>query len=181
MLRSRPPVLLVTGAPELFRLGSPPLVGQATLHAAQPVRRRAAVAAIARRGWRHLRAASRLRSWERSSWAVTVSTPPTNLPESRSSARDRCTGPSAVVPATSRLSSTRESAVFTDWPPGPDERLNRHRSSRSGIRIERVTRSGPSMTSVSRPLKAIARPCRHTYGWFDPDGPARALRSHRSS
>jgi len=33
--------------------------------------------------------------------------------------------------------------VFTDWPPGPDERLNRHFNSRSGIRIERETRRGP--------------------------------------
>src|SRR4030095_14683363 len=52
-----------------------------------------------------------------------------------------------LVPATSRLSSTRESAVLTDWPPAPDERLKRHVSSRSGITTERVTRNGPGIGS----------------------------------
>jgi len=30
--------------------------------------------------------------------------------------------------------------VLTDWPPGPDDRLNRQRSSRPGTTTERVTR-----------------------------------------
>src|SRR5512132_4371451 len=92
-------------------------------------------------------AASRLRSCERCSEALTVRTPSTSRRESRSSTRARWTGPSALVLATSRLSSTRESAVLTDWPPGPDERLNRHASSRSGITTERVTRNGPGIGS----------------------------------
>src|SRR5262249_59518881 len=69
--------------------------------------------------------------------------------ESRWSARARWIGPNAPLVATSKLSSTRESAVFTLWPPGPDEWLNRHRSSPSGITIERLTRSGP-IAAVSR-------------------------------
>ena len=38
---------------------------------------------------------------------------------------------------TSKLSSTRESAVFTDWPPGPLDRLNRQASSPAGISTPR--------------------------------------------
>ena len=94
------------------------------------------------------RAASRFRSCDRSSDAVTVSTPSTSRPESRSSARLRCTGPRALVFATSTLSSTRVSAVLTDCPPGPDEWLNLQRNSRVGTRIERLTRSGPTMRGV---------------------------------
>ena len=93
-------------------------------------------------------AASRFRSWDRCSDAVTVSTPPTSRPDSRSSARLRCTGPKALVVATSTLSSTRVSAVLTDCPPGPDEWLNLQRKSRAGTRIERLTRSGPTMRAV---------------------------------
>ncbi len=74
-----------------------------------------------------------------------MSTPSTSLPAKRSITRARWVGPSAVVVARSTLSSTRESAVFTDCPPGPEDRLNRHRSSRSGTTTERVTRSGPVM------------------------------------
>ena len=94
-------------------------------------------------------AASRFCSCDRCSEAVTVSTPSTSRFASRSSARARCTGPSAVVVERSRLSSARESAVLTDCPPGPEERLNRHRSSRSGTRTERLTRRGPTTGSVS--------------------------------
>src|SRR5215211_7312984 len=92
-------------------------------------------------------AASRLRSCERCSDALTVRTPSTSRRESRSITRARWIGPSALVPATSTLRSTRESAVLTDWPPGPEERLNRHVSSRSGITTERVTRNGPGIGS----------------------------------
>ena len=99
---------------------------------------------------RRSRAASRFRSCERCSDAVTVNTPSTRRPERRMRARARCRGPSAVVAPRSRLSSTRESAVFTDWPPGPDDRLKRHRSSPSGTTTERVTRSGPAMRGSMR-------------------------------
>ena len=59
-----------------------------------------------------------------------------------------CTGPKALVLATSTLSSTRVSAVLTDCPPGPDEWLNLQRNSRVGTRIERLMRSGPTMRAV---------------------------------
>ena len=86
------------------------------------------------------RAASRLRSCDRCSDATTVSTPSTRRRSSRSRARARKLGSSALVVVMSRLSSTRESAVFTDCPPGPGDRLKRHRSSRSGTTTESVTR-----------------------------------------
>ena len=95
-------------------------------------------------------AASRLRSWDRCSDAVTVSTPSTRRPARRSNARVRWTGPKALVVATSRLNSTRESAVLTDCPPGPDEWLNLQRNSPSGTTIERLTRRGPTMPAVWR-------------------------------
>jgi len=96
-------------------------------------------------------AASRLRSCDRCSDAVTVSTPSTRRPARRSNARVRCTGPKALVLATSRLSSTRESAVLTDCPPGPDEWLNLQRSSPSGTTIDRLTRRGPTMPGSMAP------------------------------
>jgi hypothetical protein len=45
----------------------------------------------------------------------------------------------AVEAATSKSSSTRESVVLTDWPPGPLERLNRQLSSARGSDTEAVT------------------------------------------
>jgi hypothetical protein len=77
-----------------------------------------------------------------------VSTPSTSRRSSRSRARARNPGSSALVVVMSRLSSTRESAVFTDCPPGPGDRLKRHRSSRSGTTTESVTRRGPAMRPV---------------------------------
>lgn len=66
------------------------------------------------------RAASRLRYWDRCSDAEIVRTPSTRRRERRWSARARWIGPSAVLFATSKLSSTRESVVLTLCPPGPD-------------------------------------------------------------
>ena len=60
--------------------------------------------------------------WERCSEALIVSTVPEILPESRAMARSRWTSLSAVVVPRSRLSCTRESAVLTLWPPGPEAR-----------------------------------------------------------
>jgi hypothetical protein len=38
--------------------------------------------------------------------------------------------------------------VLTDCPPGPEDRLKRHRSSRSGTTTDRVTRRGPATREV---------------------------------
>ena len=58
-------------------------------------------------------AASRLRSCERCSDAVTVSTPWTSRAPSRSTARSWSAGGSSSDPVRSQDSSTRESVVFT--------------------------------------------------------------------
>ncbi len=50
-------------------------------------------------------------------------------------ARARCGSDRARDLATSYESSTRESAVFTLWPPGPLARENRHDSSSAGTVI----------------------------------------------
>jgi histidine triad (HIT) family protein len=79
------------------------------------------------------RAASRLRHCDLYSEAAIVTTPSTSRDCSRSSARAFSTSLNAEVPATSKLNSTRLSVVFTDWPPGPLDRENRHANSPSGI------------------------------------------------
>ena len=103
-----------------------------SLRAAGGLRRHAAVGAAgasASRSWsaRRSRAATRLRCCERCSEATIAH---------RRRAAGEHAGPagrrsSAVEAATSYSSSTRLSVVLTDWPPGPDERLNRSTSSAS--------------------------------------------------
>ena len=85
-----------------------------------------------------LSAASRLRSCDRCSDALTVSTPSVRRPASACSARFRSTGPSARERARSIDTSARLSVVFTDWPPGPDDRENRHDRSSGGITAPRI-------------------------------------------
>ena len=105
-----------------------PRLGVVGLRAGEGGRRASATTAASR-----ARAASRLRSCARCSDATIVSTPPTRRPLSRSRTRSRCSGERTADPAASHASSTRESAVFTPCPPGPDDRENRHESSDSGI------------------------------------------------
>lgn len=85
-----------------------------------------------RRAARRSRAATRFCRWERCSAALMVSTVPEILGASRSSTRVRWMSFNAVVVLTSRWSCTRESAVLTLWPPGPEERENCSTSSRAG-------------------------------------------------
>jgi hypothetical protein len=87
-------------------------------------------------------AAWRLRSWDRCSEAVTVSTPPTSLPARARIARSLSAGGSTDVAARSKDSSTRLSAVFTDCPPGPGDREKRHDSSAGGIIAPRTLTGG---------------------------------------
>ncbi len=94
-------------------------------------------------------AASRFRRWERCSEATIVSTPSTNRPDSRCSARAFRVGPNAEVLATSYDNSTRESVVLTPCPPGPLDRENRQESSAAGTTTEPVTRTPPSMSCSS--------------------------------
>src|ERR1700737_1978327 len=56
-------------------------------------------------------------------------TPPASLPARRSAALVRAHSGSADDRSTSKESSTRLSAVLTDWPPGPDDREKRSCSS----------------------------------------------------
>src|SRR5699024_6009942 len=72
--------------------------------------------------------------WERCSAAVTVRTVPASFPDSSASTRLRWISSNAVVVARSRLSWTRESAVLTPWPPGPEAWENCSCSSASGTR-----------------------------------------------
>jgi hypothetical protein len=96
-------------------------------------------------------AASRLRSCDLYSLAVTVITPRDNRPDSAASARSRSTGGSAAVPAISKESSAWLSVVLTDWPPGPDDRENRQESSSGGIMMPRTVTSIVTASHYSRP------------------------------
>lgn len=65
--------------------------------------------------------------------------------------RDRCSADSDGDRATSRLTEARESLVFTDCPPGPLERENRHSSSDPGIERAPLTcRSGSATSPACR-------------------------------
>lgn len=90
-------------------------------------------------------AARRLSSCERCSDADTVRTPLTNRVVRRCRARSLSRSGSAVLASRSKLSSTRESAVLTDCPPGPLARLNRHLSSARGTTTSSLIRT-PSCT-----------------------------------
>src|SRR3954470_1639471 len=96
------------------------------------------------------RAASRLRHCDLNSEAAMVTTPSTSRDCNRSSARALSTSLNADVLATSKLSSTRLSVVFTDCPPGPLDRENRHPSPASGITTPDRT-SSPLSTPPIRP------------------------------
>jgi hypothetical protein len=65
----------------------------------------------------------------------------------------------------SKDSSTRLSVVFTDCPPGPDDRENRSRSSAAGITSQLFTRRS-SATSLVSPA---GRPCQDDHA-SDYDG-----------
>src|SRR5579875_1290694 len=108
-------------------------------------------------------AASRFRSWERCSAATTVSTPSVSLPESASSARSFSRGGSAFDPARSNESSTLVSAVFTDCPPGPEDRENLQVSSSGGTRLPRTTTFTLTDRTRSRRSRSPSRasPARH--------------------
>jgi hypothetical protein len=69
-----------------------------------------------------------------------VSTPPASRPASRSVILSRAHSGSATDRSTSKESSTRLSAVLTDWPPGPDDREKRSCSSLPGITSQPFTR-----------------------------------------
>lgn len=118
-------------------------------------------------------AAILLRRWERYSDALMVSTVPESLSASRSRARSRWTSLRAVVVPRSRLSCTRESAVLTLWPPGPEERENCSTSSPAGTRRPRGA-PGPGGTCrsstrlLSRNSEAVPRsvPVGSSQGWM---------------
>ena len=95
-------------------------------------------------------AAVRLRSCDRCSDAVTVRTPSTRRPDRRCKARSRRVGERTGEPARSQDSSTRESVVLTDCPPGPLDRENRQRSSPSGITTDGSTCRSPGTVPASR-------------------------------
>ena len=94
-------------------------------------------------------AAERLRSWDRCSEAATVSTPSTSRPDRRCTARSRRVGERTGEAARSQDSSTRESVVLTDCPPGPLDRENRQRNSPSGITTEGRTCRSPGTPPAS--------------------------------
>ena len=64
---------------------------------------------------------------------------------------------SAELDATSQDSSTRESAVLTPCPPGPDEREKRQLSSASGITIPGRTVSGATVRACPTRPSAMRR------------------------
>src|SRR5215467_8080813 len=85
-----------------------------------------------------------------------VMTPPTSLPSSAARARRFSTGGSAAVPATSKESSARVSAVLTDCPPGPGDLENRQVSSSGGIVMPRTVTSRLIVVAAPQILPAPA-------------------------
>jgi len=85
------------------------------------------------------RAASRFLICCRYSDAVTVNDPSVNRPASRCSAVDNTCSGQPVSWERSTDSSTLESAVFTPWPPGPDEREKFHLIALAGTVSAAVT------------------------------------------
>jgi hypothetical protein len=98
-------------------------------------------------------ASSRFMSWLRSPDEAIVSTPSASRFSSRPSARRRAQSGSVGDRRTSNESSTRLSVVFTDCPPGPDEREKRSRSSLAGMISQLFTRN-----SSATPLVCQRRP-----------------------
>src|SRR5215471_8163339 len=133
-----------------------------------------ATASLSRAASRAL-APCRLASWLRCSEAATVSTPPASRPASRSLILDRAQSGSTDDRPTSKESSTRLSAVLTDWPPGPDDLEKRSCSSLPGIVSQPFTRrssgipwlgqagdelaDGLAAASVERDLHPGVQPC----------------------
>ncbi len=92
--------------------------------------------AVASRSAKRVRANSRLRVCERSSWAIATTRGPT-----RASIRSRCVAVSVSDACTSKLASTREAVTLACCPPGPEERLARVVTSDNGIARSSVTLS----------------------------------------
>jgi hypothetical protein len=84
------------------------------------------------------RASARLRAWDLSSSATTLTSGPR-----RSSRRALWRGPRTRDPSMSKRTSARVLAVLACWPPGPELRLKRHASSLAGIDKLRDTRRAP--------------------------------------
>ncbi len=105
--------------------------------------------ARASRSRRRSSASSRLRAWLRASWATARITGP-----QRAITRWRCASVSEGEAATSKVASTREAVTFACWPPGPEERLVRITTSRSGIATSRVTTIGSSIAAIVRVRRA---------------------------
>ncbi len=96
-------------------------------------------------------ASSRFRHWLRSSWAIARRVGPTFACTRRFWA-----SVSAEVASTSRIASTRVSAVFACWPPGPLERENRSSTSLTGSTTERVTRiESGSMAAILMDIDGV--------------------------
>ncbi len=101
-------------------------------------RRRFGVAKpLATRSAKRAKARSRLRAWERSSWATATTLGPT-----RAKSRLRWASLSVPEASTSKLASTREAVTFACCPPGPEERLVRTVISAEGSSKSLVTRKG---------------------------------------
>ena len=92
-------------------------------------------------------ASSRLRAWLRSSCATARSTGA----GPRDHARRFCASVSDVDASTSKTASTRVSALFACWPPGPDERETRSSISPGSMETERVTRIDSRRHGVHSP------------------------------
>jgi len=110
-------------------------------------------------------ASRRFCSCARDSEAVMTRHPPVSRGPSRCIARSRRRSGMLGDLARSKMSSTRESVVFTPWPPGPDERENRHESSERGI----VTDPRTTISSAMAPIcpKKSQRTRRPPFGRVD--------------
>ena len=102
-------------------------------------RARGTSSAWVRRARRRSSASSRLRAWLRASCATARTTGP-----QRAMTRAFCASLRESEAATSKMASTRDSVTLACWPPGPDERLVRSTTSRSGTATSREIHIGSS-------------------------------------
>src|SRR4051794_3992762 len=100
-------------------------------------RARGTSSAWVRRARRRSSASSRLRAWLRASCATARTTGP-----QRDMMRAFCVSLRESEAPTSKIASTRDSVTLACWPPGPDERLVRSATSRSGTATSREIHIG---------------------------------------
>jgi len=108
--------------------------------------------------WNRRITSSRFCAWLRVVWHVSRSTPSLlTYPRSLPTTRCFCPAVRRVDAVTSKVSSTCVAVLFTCCPPGPPLRVNRRRSSPSGIATALLTLSTLSSAMDALSNTGIAR------------------------